>query len=419
MNLASPTAVRQRETAYVLITALIAVYALSQFLRNSVGVIAGDLAGELALSATQIGLLSSTFFFSFAAAQIPVGIAMDRYGPKNTMLATAVLAGAGTLLFAMAPSATTLIAARALMGLGCSTFFMAPLLIYARRFPPERFASLTSLQMGFANLGTLAATAPLAASAAVIGWRETFLGVAALVVVVAIVVVVAVPRDSRQKTGVESWASAFRGVGECLKVRSFWPVFFVHLTAYSCFATMIGLWGGPYLTDVHGADHSVRGNILLIGATAQMIGLFAWGAMDRFWGSYKRPVLAGGLVSAILLIVLAVFPIDRTAATVWFGLFGFAVAFTPILTAHGKSLFPPNLTGRGITLMNIGAIGGAFLSQSVTGVLMDAVGRSSIGVYLPEGYRLVFAALAVWLLVSLAFYTRAVDPHPSRHARNA
>ncbi len=141
MNLASPTAVRQRETAYVLITALIAVYALSQFLRNSVGVIAGDLARELALSATQIGLLSSTFFFSFAAAQIPVGIAMDRYGPKHTMLATAVLAAAGTLLFAMAPSATTLIAARALMGLGCSTFFMAPLLIYARRFPPERFAA--------------------------------------------------------------------------------------------------------------------------------------------------------------------------------------------------------------------------------------------------------------------------------------
>ena len=66
----------------------------------------------------------------------------------------------------------------------------------------------------------------------------------------------------------------------------------------------------------------------------------------------------------------------------------------PILTAHGKSLFPAKLTGRGITLMNIGAIGGAFLSQSVTGVLMDAVGRSSAGIYLPEGYRLVFAALA-------------------------
>ena len=141
--------------------------------------------------------------------------------------------------------------------------------------------------------------------------------------------------------------------------------------------------------------------------------------MDRFWGSYKRPVMAGGLVTALLLIILAVFPMDRTSAAVWFALFGLAVAFTPILTAHGKSLFPPQLTGRGITLMNIGSIGGAFLSQSVTGVLMDAMGRSEAGIYLPEGYRLVFAALAGWLLLSLAFYTRAIDPHPSRHAQRA
>jgi predicted MFS family arabinose efflux permease len=335
------------------------------------------------------------------------------------MMVTALLAVAGTATFALAPSASTLIAARALMGLGCSTFLMAPLLIYARRFPPERFAALTSVQMGFANVGTLAATAPLAVSAAMVGWRETFLGVALLVVIVTLAVAVAVPRDSRAGDRPESWASAFRGVGEALKVRSFWPVFFVHLTAYSCFATMIGLWGGPYLTDVHGADHTIRGNILLIGASAQMMGLFAWGALDRFWGSYKRPVMAGGLVSALLLIVLAVFPVDRTAAAVWFALFGLAVAFTPILTAHGKSLFPPHLTGRGITLMNIGAIGGAFLSQSVTGILMDAVGRSALGVYLPQGYRLVFAALAAWLLLSLAFYSRAIDPHPSRHAPRA
>ena len=176
--------------------------------------------------------------------------------PKHTMLATAVAdALAGTVLFAVAPSAATLIASRALMGLGCSTFFMAPLLIYARRFPPQRFAALTSLQMGFANMGTLAATAPLAFSAATLRWRETVPGVAVLIAVVAIAVAVVVPRDDRQKDDVRKFGrSAIRGVGEAMKVRSFWPVFFVHLTAYSCFATMIGLWGGPYLTDVHGAD---------------------------------------------------------------------------------------------------------------------------------------------------------------------
>ena len=178
MNFAPKPGTTRSETALFLIAALVSIYAISQFLRNSIGVIANDLARELDLSATQTGLLSSAFFFSFAAVQIPIGILIDRYGPKRTMLATAVLTVLGTVLFALAPSASLLIAARVLMGLGCSTFFMAPLVIYARRFPPERFAGLTSLQMGLANTGTLAATAPLAASAAAFGWRASFMAVA-------------------------------------------------------------------------------------------------------------------------------------------------------------------------------------------------------------------------------------------------
>jgi hypothetical protein len=101
-NEASPG---RSEAVAVIIAALIAIYGISQFLRSSVGVIASDLARELGLSATEIGLLSSAFFFSFAAAQIPVGIAIDRYGPKRTLVATATLAIAGTVLFAAAPVA--------------------------------------------------------------------------------------------------------------------------------------------------------------------------------------------------------------------------------------------------------------------------------------------------------------------------
>jgi MFS family permease len=419
MNFA-PSAVSSRsETAFFLIAVLVSAYAISQFLRNSIGVIAGDLSHELALTATQTGLLSSAFFLSFAAAQIPVGIAIDRYGPKRTMLATAVLAVAGTALFALAPSAPVLIAARVVMGLGCSTFFMAPLVIYARRFPPERFAALASLQMGLANIGTLAATAPLAVSAAHVGWRGSFLAVAALAVAVALLIAWVVPKDADAGPERESWGEALRGVMAAVKVRSFWRLFFVQLTVYSSFATVVGLWGGPWLTDVHGADAATKGNILLLGASAQMGGLLLWGALDRFWGSHKKPVFIGAGTTVVLLSVVAFLPLSLPSATLWFVVFGLFIAITPILTAHGKSLFPRALTGRGITLMNIATIGGAFLSQSVTGLLMDLVGRQESGAYPPEGYRLVFAALGGWLLLSLVFYAGAIDPHPSRHAQKA
>ncbi|HEV2563700.1 MAG TPA: MFS transporter [Microvirga sp.] len=413
---AGPT---RQDTALFLIAALAAIYAISQFLRNSIGVIANDLARELSLSATQTGLLSSAFFFAFAAVQIPVGIAIDRYGPKKTMMATAALTVVSTILFALAPSASALIAARALMGLGCSTFLMAPLVIFARRFAPVRFAGLASLHMSLANLGTLAATAPLALSAAYLGWRTSFLAVAGVTVVIAIMLVWAVPRDEHQNQERESLAEAFRGVSRALKVRSFWPVFFVHLTTYGCFASVVGLWGGPWLTDVHGADLETRGRILLIGAGAQIAGLLVWGRLDRYWGSYKRLVLLAGTTTALLLIALVVLPLGLTAATVWFGLFGFCIAYTPILMSHGKSLFPREIMGRGITLMNIGTMGGAFLSQSVTGILIDLAGRNEQGAYTAWNYSLVFGALAGWLLLSLAVYTRSIDLHPSRYASKA
>ena len=416
MDSAAKVSPTRSETTVFLIASLVAIYAISQFLRNSIGVIANDLARELALSATQTGLLSSAFFLTFAAVQIPIGILIDRYGPKRVMLATAVIAVAGTVLFALAPSASVLIAARALMGLGCSTFFMAPLVIYARRFPPERFAGLTSIQMGGANLGTLAATAPLAASSAAIGWRGSFLVVAAITVALTLVIVFAVPKDDGSAKGRESWSDAFRGVAAAVKVPSFRSVFFMHLTLYSCFVSIVGLWGGPWLTDVHGADLATRGQILLLGAGAQICGMLLWGATDRFWGSYKRPVFIGSSASVLMMAVLVFVPLDLTLVSVWFVLFGLSVSCTPILTSHGKSLFPPHLTGRGITLMNIGTMGGAFLSQSVTGVLIDLMRRSGAGGYSPEGYRLVFVALGGWLLLSLLFYTRAIDPHPSRYA---
>ena len=416
----SPAAAPSRsDTVFALVAVLVSIYGTSQFLRNSIGVIASDLARELQLSASEIGLLSSAFFFSFAAAQIPVGIALDRFGPKRTMLTTAALAVASTVLFALAPSASWLILARILMGLGCSTFFMAPLAIYASRFAPARFAMLTSLQMGLANIGTLAATAPLAVAAAAVGWRPTFMGVAVLTALVALVVLAVVPRDPASGASRESWGEALKGVATATRVPSFWPVLFAHFTGYSSFATVIGLWGGPWLRDVYGVDLAERGNLLLIGAFAQMVGLLLWGAADRYWRSYKRPVLFGGFAAAGLLAVAALIPMSLASAALWFGAFGLFVAYTPILTAHGKALFPPALTGRGITLMNIGAIGGTFLSQTATGFLMDAVGRSAAGTYPPQGYQLVFGALAAWLLVSLLFYGRVPDPHPSRYALGA
>jgi MFS family permease len=244
--------------------------------------------------------------------------------------------------------------------------------------------------------------------------------VAGITALVSAALIWIIPRDRPPSDEArETWAETFRGVATAIATPSFWPVFFTHLTAYSTFATAIGLWAGPWLSDVYGLDISARGNLLLIGAVAQIAGLLLWGTTDRIAGGYKVPVLIGGAATVALLAVAALVPLGVWGAAIWLGAFGLAVAFTPILTAHGKALFPPALTGRGITLMNIGAIGGTFLSQSVTGLLIDFVGRGQDGHYPPEGYQVVFGALGLWLVLSLIFYAGAIDPHPGRHARGA
>jgi MFS family permease len=388
----------------VLVTALAAIYLVSQFLRNSVGVIAPDLAAEIGLNAGEIGLLSSAFFFSFAAAQIPLGVALDRYGPRRCMLVCAAIAFLGTLAFALATTPAGLVTARILMGLGSSCYLMAPLALYARRFPPERFASLAGIQIGIGTIGTLLVTAPLAWASAEFGWRATFLFVAAIVVIGAALVAVVVKDQAEDVHAVETPRESLAGVAAVARMRGFWPIFLMNCVAYSSYVLIVGLWGGPYLAHVYGYGLATRGELLMLPALSQIVGVVIWGQVERLTGSHRRLVLAGALATAAALGLLAALgKPDPWVLAAWLTVFGFCPAFLPVLIAHGRAFLPPPLLGRGMTLFNIGSMGGTFVVQLISGALIDLF-PSQGGVYPLEAYRLVFAAQAGAILLACATY---------------
>ena len=404
----SPTA----SAALMLVGTLIGLYMVTQFLRNSVAVIAPDLAGAIGLSAGDLGLLSSVFFFTFALAQLPVGIALDRFGPRRVLLVCAAIMILGSLAFAVAESTAGLIGARTLMGLGSSSAFMASLAIYARRFPPSRFATLTGLQYGVGSIGSLFATAPFAFAAATIGWRASFVAVAAVTFVAGILVALVVRDDpvARGAGSRESIGEAVRGIVAVMRTPSVGRLFLMHLAGYSNFALFVGLWGGPYLSHVYGYGLTERGELLLIPAVAQIAGAFLWGPADRLFGRYKTPVLLGGGLTAVLFVILAVAGAPSPPLLVaWMAVFG-SLAFTPPLIAHGKSLFPPHLIGRGLTLLNMASMGGVFLTQSVTGAVIDLFPVVDGG-YPLTAYRCIFLLQAAFLLVAMAAYLGAREPH--------
>jgi MFS family permease len=392
----------------MLVGTLIAVYMVTQFLRNSVAVIAPDLARSIDLSASDLGLLSSIFFFSFALAQLPLGIALDRFGPRRVLLVCAAMMILGCLAFAAATSSAGLIGARTLMGLGSSSAFMASLAIYAQRFPPDRFATLTGLQYGVGSIGSLFATAPLALAAAAIGWRESFVVVAVVTLMTAILVAFVVKDDAaaRSVRRQESIGEAVAGILTVLRTPSVGRLFLMHLAAYSSFALFVGLWGGPYLSHVYGYGLTERGNLLLVPALAQIAGAFLWGPSDRVFRRYKTPVLLGAGLTASLLVILAISGAPSLPLLIaWMVAFGL-LAFTPPLIAHGKSLFPPHLVGRGLTLFNMGTMGGVFMTQAVTGVVIDLFPAVD-GRYPLIAYRSVFSLQAVFVLAAMAAYLGA------------
>ena len=407
-------------TVALLIGALCAIYVVSQFLRNSVGVIAPDLAAELDLAPQALGMLSSAFFLAFAAAQVPLGVAIDRYGPKTCMLASIGLAVLGCAVFAWAETVTGLTLGRILMGLGCSSFLMGPLAIYTRWFRPEQFSTLAGVMLGVGTIGTLFATAPLAVSAELYGWRTTFLFVGAGAAVVGLLVLAIVRDDPpgvvRPVDRSAGLVASIRGLVDVVKVPGFWPLFALHFVTYSSFVSILGLWGGPFLTDVLGFDLAARGNVLFGMAAGVVVGSFVWGPSDRLFGGRRMPVTLGVFSTAAMILVLCLFG-DRGGILVYaiFIVLGATAAFVPVQMAHGRSLFDARLVGRGITMLNLGTMSGVFAMQLLTGAIIGAfapvAGPDGTPVRPLIAYQSAFVFLIAALLLAWLYYRTAPDPN--------
>src|SRR5215203_5887843 len=216
-----------------LLLLLIAITCLSQFYRVSNSVIAPELARDLGLSARQLGWAGSAFFFALFAVQVPVGMWFDRYGARRTVAALSVLAMLGSLWIATATDAVDLIGGRAVVGVGCAASFMSAVFLCSRWFPPAKLAT------------------PLAWVAATVGWRNGFLGLAAVTVLVAVVFYAFVrdrpPDQPAAPIKRESFGEIVRGLLEVWTTPGLGPVLAMHFFAYATMLTVLGVWGGPYL----------------------------------------------------------------------------------------------------------------------------------------------------------------------------
>lgn len=400
-----------------LISMLIATTALSQFFRASTTVIAPELIRDLGLTASMLGFANACFFLALLAIQAPVGLMFDRIGARATVGLLAGLAVAGSLMHWTVTDGYGLSIARALTGLGHGGSFMGTVFLISRWYPRVRWATALSWVFSSSMLGIVAAGTPLALAAGQLGWRGAFAATAVIQAVVGALFWLLVRDDPPGRVSPprrrEGMIEAFRGFWTILRLPGLGRVMALQLVAYAVLVTMLGLWAGPYLHDVHGLDPIARGNVLAAMALAQFLGVLAVGPLDRLLDTRKWVAVAGAVATVAVMASLAAVPQPPLAVAIALLVTLCAVStYGIVVVAHGRSFFPEELAGRGATTFNAAQLVGCALMPILTGLIPGLFPATASG-YAPVAYQWVFASIAVTLALGLAVYLTSTDMRPS------
>ena len=408
-------AVRRSWHLAIIVAVLFLLAFMNLFLRSSLGVMAPELAREMTLSPAALSTVASSFFIAYAIMQLPTGMLLDRFGARLTLAGMLLFTTAGAGTFAAADSVALLSLGRVLMGIGCAGIFTGAFYVLARWMPQDRVVTLMGTLNTFAASGTLSATTPLAALIALIGWRECYgiftIAVAVLLVAVWLVVRDGPPGAAPTASSSESLASVLAGVGEALRQPGMVRLLLTGLPI-SASTTITGVWGAPYLRQVHGLDVIASGNVLLAMALCSMAGHTALGLVARRANSVKTAMLTGmtGVTAAMTgLAALDHPPVIAVAALLC--LMGLSASFPMIVFAHARGLVAPHLMGRGLSAANMGLMPAIALMQPVFGWIVGTVsGPGAVPTEL--AYRTGFAVQAAAAALAILVYLPIRDVKP-------
>ena len=393
------------------------MYILAYFYRISLAVIAKDLSAELGLSALQLGTLSGVFFYVYAVAQIPLGPLLDRFGGRLVISAFGLLSAAGGFLFALAPGYGAAIGGRVLIGAGTACVLMGSLKIFTHWFTRQEFAAVSGYMVAVGNLGNLTATAPLALAVAAVGWRTSFLVVAAVQAIVTILVFGFV-RDTPPPRHPHPADDAIHGVGMIaswriiLADRTFWLLGILSFFWYANYIVLQGLWGGPYLMEAVGMDRSGAGQVLLFTSLGFITGCLLLGrATERLFKSKKRTLLAGQvlLVCLMMLMLGPAETLSRPLLCSAFFVIGIGVSSGVTIYSFVREMFPVKIIATALTSLNFFVLMGAATVQHLMGYVIEQYPKSPTG-YPPEAYHTAFLIPIGGLLVAILLFTRAREP---------
>jgi len=395
-----------RRTAVTVFLAFAFAYFLSALLRGVTATLAPVFSTELGLRAGDLGLLAGAYFLGFAALQLPLGRALDRHGPKRTLLALLALAVLGCAAFAMARSLPGLIASRALIGAGVAACLMAPLTCYRRLFTPSAQLRANSWMLMTGSLGMVAATLPVQWLLPVWGWRGLFWALAGLLLVAMLWVAWRVPGDPPAVGAdhAEPDAAGGQGYGAIVRHPLFLRMAPLGFFIYGGLIAVQALWAGPWMTRVGGATAGQAAQGLFIINLSMLLAFMTWGAvMPRLarHGYSAMWLMARGLPLCLGLLFLNVALGPAAGAWHW-AAWCAACTFVSVSQPALGQAFPPGQAGRALSAFNLVIFSGVFSIQWGMGLLIDLL--LGLGWSPLEAFRCTFAIFGLLGLSSYVWF---------------
>jgi sugar phosphate permease len=393
------------------------LFLMSLFYRASSAIIAPNLVVDLNLSPHALGLMGAAFFYSFAIVQLPLGLFLDRVGPRITMTILNFVGAAGAVIFAHAGGMAGGVIGRAMLGVGMAANFIGPLKLLTRWFDPSKFATLSGLLLSIGTVGSLAATTPLAMLVECLGWRKSFYSLAGLNAFLAIWVVIIIrdmPSDKQRHNNILQEKNGHSSISTSLKKLfsswNYWAISLSTFFRYGSYAAIQSLWAGPFLIEYLKLSPITAGNLLFMFSFGLILGSpFSGVVSDRFLRSKKNTIIISLFLSA-----LATLAFSQWRGTTYLSMLGsllFAIgffnSFGQVMYGHIKDLMPKEMSATAMAGINFFTVMGAGVFIHLLGGIMEHMssGITTGG----EAYRTSFLFCFGALLVAVAIYMTTRD----------
>lgn len=372
-------------------------------LRVSPSVMVEDLMRDFAVGGAIVGNLSALYFYGYAGMQIPVGLLLDRFGPRRLMSAAAGVVAVACLLFAWSHGLASASATRFVIGAGCAFSLVGAMAVAGQWFPRERFALLAGLAMMFGMAGGVFGQAPLRVAVNATDWRTTMASVAVIGFGL-MIAAWAFVRDRRRGSG--GFGAVFAGLRHVAANRETWLNAVAGLGSTGPLLAFAGLWGVPYLQAVHEIDRVSAGSVTSVTFIGWGVGAPLIGWLSDHIGNRRTPLIVGLMVSALSLTAILYLP----GVPLWgvgvlcFGV-GVGGSAQIVCFALVREHNPAQLSGTAIGMVNALVTGAGALFQPTVGWLLDlswdGVLVDGARVYAIGAYNVAFSVLVAGCVVGI------------------